>query len=181
MSKFTFTKLSIPDVILVEPKLFEDTRGFFVETYNNKEFVEGGIIEDFVQDNYSFSRKGVIRGLHFSRPPHETAKLVRCSHGEILDVAVDIRPNSLTFGKWVSEILSENNHKMFFIPRGFAHGFCVMSDMAGVSYKVNDYYFPESDSGIIFNDPDIDINWPTAEPILSEKDKKLPFLKDLLK
>src|SRR3989344_3526722 len=112
MAKFTFTPLSIPDVILVEPKLFEDSRGYFVETYNQKDFEEAGIKENFVQDNFSFSKKGVIRGLHFSKSPHETVKLVRCISGEILDVAVDVRPNSPTFGKWVSEILSSDNRKM---------------------------------------------------------------------
>lgn len=180
MSKFIFTKLSVPEVILVEPKIFEDHRGFFVETYNEKEFIEGGINERFVQDNLSFSVKGVIRGLHFSLPPHETAKLVRCASGEILDVAVDVRPHSLTFGTWVSAVLSSENRKMLFVPKGFAHGFCVLSDTAHVAYKVTDYYFPESDSGIIFNDPDLAIDWSVKEPILSEKDKILPLLKDVI-
>lgn len=181
MKKFIFTPLAISDVILIEPTKFEDNRGFFSETYNKKEFSEAGIDEDFIQDNLSFSHKGVVRGLHFSKSPHEMVKLVRCLEGEILDVAVDVRPDSKTFGKWVSEILSAENRKMLFVPRGFAHGFCALSDRVGVSYKVTDYYFPESESGIIFNDPDLAINWGTEEPILSEKDKKLPYFKDLLK
>jgi dTDP-4-dehydrorhamnose 3,5-epimerase len=179
--KFTFTPLEIPDVIMVEPTLFEDNRGSFAETYNKKEFAEAGINEDFVQDNFSFSKKGVIRGLHFSRIPHETTKLVRCTGGQILDVVVDVRPNSPTFGKWVSETLSSDNHRMLFMPRGFAHGFCALTDTVEVLYKVSDYYYPESELGIIFNDPDLAINWPVSNPILSDKDKKLPFFKDLFK
>jgi len=181
MAKFTFTPLSIPDVILVEPKLFEDSRGYFVETYNQKDFEEAGIKENFVQDNFSFSKKGVIRGLHFSKSPHETVKLVRCISGEILDVAVDVRPNSPTFGKWVSEILSSDNRKMLFIPKGFAHGFCALSDTVEIVYKVNDYYFPESEQGIIYNDKDLAINWPISNPILSDKDKILLSFKDLFR
>ena len=181
MSKFNFTPTAIPEVILIEPKRFEDNRGFFIEMYNKREFAEVGINEDFVQDNFSFSHKGVIRGLHFSTKPHETVKLVRCSKGEIMDVAVDVRPNSQTFGKWVSEILSNENNKMFIIPRGFATGFCVLSESAEVSYKVTDYYFPESEVGIIYNDPDLAIEWGVENPVLSEKDKKLPSLKDWFK
>lgn len=181
MQKFTFRPLAIPEIILIETRKFDDNRGFFVETYNKKEFEEGGITENFVQDNYSFSYKGVVRGLHFSKPPHQTAKLVRCVEGKILDVAVDVRPDSKTFGKWVSEILSEENKNMLFIPKGFAHGFCVITEKAGVSYKVTDYYYPESEVGIIFNDPNLNINWPKGDYILSEKDKKLGTFKDLLK
>ena len=181
MAKFTFTPLSIPDVIMVEPALFEDDRGYFVETYNKKDFEEAGIKENFVQDNFSFSKKGVIRGLHFSKSPHETVKLVRCISGEILDVAVDVRPNSPTFGKWVSEILSSDNRKMLFIPKGFAHGFCALSDTVEIVYKVNDYYFPESEQGIIYNDKDLAIEWPISNPILSDKDKILLSFKDLFR
>ncbi len=181
MKKFIFTPLDIADVILIEPTRFEDTRGFFSETYNKKEFLEAGINEDFVQDNFSISHKGVIRGLHFSKPPHQIVKLVRCLEGEILDVVVDMRPESKTFGKWVSEILSGENGKMLFVPRGFAHGFCALTDRVGVSYKVTDYYFPESEVGIIWNDPDLAIDWPKGEYLLSEKDKKLPYFRDLLK
>jgi dTDP-4-dehydrorhamnose 3,5-epimerase len=181
MKKFTFNPLAIPDVIMVETLSFDDNRGSFTEIYNKKEFQEAGMGDNFVQDNLSFSRKGVIRGLHFSKAPHETAKLVRCTEGEIFDVAVDIREESPTFGKWVGEVLSADNHKMLFIPKGFAHGFCALTDTVQVSYKISDYYYPESDLGIIYNDPDIAINWPISDPILSDKDKKLPFLKDLLK
>ncbi|MFA5889075.1 MAG: dTDP-4-dehydrorhamnose 3,5-epimerase [Candidatus Paceibacterota bacterium] len=181
MNKFNFTPLTIPGVILIEPKVFEDSRGYFIETYNKKDFEEAGIKENFVQDNFSFSKKGVIRGMHFSKAPHETVKLVSCISGEILDVAVDVRPNSPTFGKWVSEILSGDNHKMLFIPKGFAHGFCALSDTVKIVYKVNDYYFPESEQGIIYNDRDLAINWPISEPILSDKDKLLPVFKDLFK
>jgi dTDP-4-dehydrorhamnose 3,5-epimerase len=181
MNKFTFTKLSIPDVILIEPKRFEDTRGFFSETYNKQEFVEAGILEDFVQDNHSFSVKGVIRGLHISKSPKETAKLIRCIQGEIMDVAVDVRPGSATYGKWVSEILNTETGKMLFVPKGFAHGFCVLSNTASITYKVTDYYYPECDKGVRWNDPDIGIKWSIDSPILSEKDKSLPFLKDLFK
>lgn len=179
--KFNFTPLSIPDVIMIEPQLFEDGRGYFIETYNKQDFEEAGINEDFVQDNFSFSKNKVIRGLHFSKAPHELVKLVRCVNGEIMDVAVDVRPNSPTFGKWVSERLSSDNHKMLFMPEGFAHGFCVLSDVAEVVYKVNDYYFPESEQGIIYNDKDLAIDWPISNPILSDKDKILPSLKDLFK
>lgn len=181
MKKFIFTQLAIPDVILVEPKKFEDPRGFFSETYNKKDFSKAGINVDFVQDAYSFSQQNVIRGLHFSKSPHETAKLVRCVQGEILDIAVDIRPSSKTFGQWVAEKLSESNGKMLFIPQGFAHGFCILSEFAGVAYKVSDFYYPESDSGIIWNDPDLAIDWGIQKPILSDKDKQLPTLKDLTK
>lgn len=181
MSKFVFKPSNIPEVIVIEPQAFEDSRGVFIETYNRKEFVEAGINDFFVQDNYSFSFKGVIRGLHFTQSPHETTKLIRCISGEIMDVAVDVRRDSKTFGQWVSEIISEDNHKMLLIPKGFAHGFCVLSDKARISYKVTDYYHPESDLGIIFNDPDLSIPWPLLNNVLSEKDKKLPFLKDLFK
>jgi dTDP-4-dehydrorhamnose 3,5-epimerase len=181
MKKFNFIHSAIHDVIMIEPTVFEDIRGSFNETYNKNEFEEAGIYDNFIQDNVSSSKKGVIRGLHFTITPHETAKLVGCTQGKILDVVVDIRPKSSTYGKWVSEVLSADNHRMLFIPKGFAHGFCALSDMVQVSYKVTDYYYPESDSGIIYNDPDIGINWPITDPILSEKDKKLPFLKDLFK
>ena len=181
MEKFNFTSLAIPGVMIVEPRIFLDNRGGFAETYNKKEFERAGIKEDFVQDNFSFSKKGVIRGLHFSKSPHETVKLVRCISGEIMDVAVDVRPDSPTFGKWVSETLSGDNQKMLFIPKGFAHGFCALTDTVQVAYKVNDYYFPESEQGIIYNDKDLAINWPETNPIMSDKDKILPSLKDLFR
>ncbi len=179
MKKFVFTSLTIPEVILIEPFVFEDNRGFFTEIYNEKEFGEMDIHEHFVQDNLSFSQKNVIRGLHFSKSPKETVKLVRCVYGKILDVAVDIRPSSRTFGQWVGEILTGENRKMLFVPKGFAHGFSVLSENALVSYKVTDYYYPEYDAGVSFSDPDLAIDWKVERPVLSEKDKKLPFLKNL--
>jgi len=181
MKKFNFIPLAIPEVILIETKKFEDMRGFFAETYNKEEFTLGGINENFIQDNYSFSHKGVIRALHFQKPPHEVSKLVRCVRGEIFDVAVDIRPDSKTFGKWVAETLSESNGKMLLIPKGFAHGFCALTEDVGISYKVTDYYYPESEAGIVWNDPDLAIDWPMKEVILADKDRKFPFLKDLLR
>ncbi len=179
MNKFTFTPLEIPEVILVETKKFNDERGFFSETYNKKEFTEAGITEDFIQDNYSFSKKGVIRGLHISKAPKDTAKLVRCIEGEIMDVVVDVRPDSKTYGKYVSQVLSKENHKALFVPKGFAHGFSVRSDEATIVYKVTDYYYPEYDKGVNWADPEIGIDWGISEPVLSEKDQKLPLLKDL--
>lgn len=181
MQKFIFTPTTISEVVVIVPRIFEDNRGFFTEVYNKKEFLEFGINENFVQDNFSFSKKDVIRGLHFSKTPGETAKLVRCLKGKIFDVAVDIRPDSKTFGKWVGETLSAENRKMFFVPRGFAHGFCSMTPEVEVSYKVTDYYSPENDLGIIYNDPDFGIKWPIENPILSEKDKNLPTYKSLFK
>ncbi len=181
MAKFKFTPLAIPEVIMIEPTVFSDSRGFFTETYNKKEFADAGIFEDFIQDNHSYSTKGVVRGLHFSLPPHETAKLVRCVEGEVLDVAVDIRANSKTFGKWVAEKLSRENGKMLFVPKGFAHGYCVLSETSSFLYKVSEYYYPESDRGILWNDSDLAIDWGVENPILSEKDSKLPTFKDLSK
>ena len=175
---FKFKKLSIPDVILVEAKSFSDKRGFFLESFSETSFTENGINKKFIQDNFSHSKKGVLRGLHFQKNPKAQAKLVTAFRGEIFDVAVDIRKDSPTFGKWVSEILSEENHKILFIPEGFAHGFCVLSDIADVFYKVNEEYSPENDVGIIWNDPEIGIKWPLENPLLSDKDLNLPSLKN---
>ncbi len=175
---FTFKKLSIPDVILVEAKSFPDDRGFFLESFKESSFIENGINTKFVQDNYSRSIKSVLRGLHYQKNPKAQAKLVTVLRGEIFDVAVDIRKNSPTYGKWVSEILSEQNHKLLYIPEGFAHGYCVLSDEADIFYKVNQEYSPEYDSGIIWNDPEISIKWPIDKPIISEKDQILPLLKN---
>jgi len=175
---FTFTKLSIPDVILVEAKSFPDDRGFFLESFKESSFIENGINTKFVQDNYSRSIKGVLRGLHFQKNPKAQAKLVTALRGEIFDVAVDVRKNSLTYGKWISEVLSEQNHKLLYIPEGFAHGYCVLSDEADIFYKANQEYSPELDSGFIWNDPEINIKWPIDKPIISEKDQKLPLLKN---
>ncbi len=175
---FTFQQMKIPDVILIEPKIYTDTRGYFTETYKRSEFIENGINENFVQDNWSHSMKGTLRGLHFQKQPKAQAKLVMVLKGEVFDVAVDIRKGSSTYGKWVGLNLSEKKAQMLYIPAGFAHGFCVLSDEADFVYKVSDEYSPELDSGILWNDPDIDIDWPITDPLLSAKDMALPLLKD---
>ena len=175
---FTFKKLDIPDVILVEAQSFLDDRGFFLESFKESIFISNGISTKFVQDNFSHSLKGVLRGLHYQKSPKAQAKLVIALKGEIFDVAVDIRKNSPTYGKWVSEILSEQNHNLLYVPEGFAHGFCVLSDEADVLYKVSNEYSHEHEKGIIWNDPDLNIQWPIDKPILVEKDLHSPFLKD---
>ncbi len=167
---FTFKKLEIPEVVLIEPKVFGDKRGFFMENYKYSEFADFGIDVKFVQDNHSKSAKNVLRGLHFQMLPKAQAKLVRCIKGKIFDVAVDIRKDSPTYGKWVGEILSEENKKMLYIPIGFAHAFCVVSDEAEIVYKSSDEYSPENESAIAWNDPTINIIWPIKNPIVSEKD-----------
>ena len=177
---FEFQKTEIEDVIYVIPQIFGDDRGFFSETYKKSVFVANGIKDEFNQDNHSKSVKGVLRGLHYQMHPKAQAKLVRCVKGKILDVAVDIRKGSKTFGKWVSRELSEENKCMLYLPEGFAHGFVVLSDEAEFLYKCSNEYSPENDRGIRWNDPDININWGIDfEPQLSEKDKKQPFLKDV--
>ena len=175
---FTFKKLEIPEVILVTPKSFPDERGFFLESYKESEFTSNGIKTIFVQDNLSHSVKGVLRGLHYQKNPKAQAKLVIALRGEIFDVAVDIRKNSPTYGKWVGEILSESNHNSLYIPEGFAHGFCILSEEADVLYKVSQEYSPEDEKGIIWNDTEINITWPIDKPIIQEKDSKLPDLKN---
>jgi len=176
---FSFNRLEIPDVIVIEPKSFEDTRGIFFENFKESEFTSNGISIKFVQDNSSQSLNSVIRGLHFQKNPKAQAKLISVIKGEIFDVAVDIRRNSPTFGKWVSEILSEKNHKSLYIPEGFAHGFCVTSDKSYVYYKVSNEYSPEHEQGILWNDPKLNIKWPVSKPIISEKDNQLPLLENL--
>jgi len=176
---FTFERLAIPEVILVEAKSFPDERGFFLENFKESDFLKNGINTRFVQDNFSHSTKGVLRGLHYQKNPKAQAKLVIALRGEIFDVAVDIRKDSPTYGKWAGEILSENNHKLLYIPEGFAHGFCVLSEEADVLYKVTQEYSPEDEMGIIWNDPEINITWPIDKPILHEKDSQLPFLKNI--
>lgn len=177
---FIFEKMSIPDVILVKPQVFGDCRGFFLESYQKSAFKKNGIDIEFCQDNHSRSTKGVLRGLHYQKKPKEQAKLVRCSRGKILDVAVDIRKNSPTFGKWVGAILSEENKEMLFIPSGFAHGFVVLSEEAELLYKASNEYSVENDRGIRWNDAGIDVHWGIDfTPIISEKDSKQPFLKDI--
>lgn len=172
---FNFKRLEIPGVILIEPRVLEDERGFFMETYKWTDFVEFGIKERFVQDNHSKSvAKGVLRGLHFQKKPMGQAKLVRAIAGSIFDVAVDIRKNSPTYGKWISAFLSAENKKMLFIPEGFAHGFCTLEENTEVIYKCTNVYSTEDERGLIWNDKDINIQWPIENPILSEKDSELP-------
>lgn len=173
---FSFHRLNIPDVILIKPRVFDDGRGFFIETYKLPDFADAGITDNFVQDNHSRSEKCVLRGLHFQNPPCAQAKLVRAVKGEIYDVAIDIRKGSPTYGKWVSEVLSEENKNMLYIPQGFAHGFCVLSQIADVLYKTSNVYSPQSEAGIIWNDVDIQIDWPVSKPVLSEKDESWPSL-----
>jgi len=174
----TFTETEIKGVYVIEPKVFGDNRGYFMETYNENEFKANGLNYVFVQDNQSKSKKGVLRGLHFQKT-HPQAKLVRVLEGEVLDVAVDLRRGSPTYGKYVGEVLSGENKKMFMIPRGFAHGFVVLSETATFAYKCDEFYHPEDEGGIMWNDPDIGVDWIyTGEPLLSEKDKHHPTLKE---
>jgi len=176
---FEFLPQRIKDVILIKPKVFGDNRGFFMESYKKSEFVSNGITSDFPQDNHSKSTKGVLRGLHFQKAPHEQAKIVRCSKGKIYDVAVDIRPSSPTFKQYVKVELSEENHHILYIPKGFAHGFVALTDEVELLYKASSEYCPLADAGIIWNDPEINIDWEIDfEPILSEKDKALKPIKD---
>ena len=178
---FVFERLKIEDLILVRPKVFGDNRGFFAECYKKSDFALNGINVDFVQDNHSKSSKGVLRGLHYQQSPCSQAKLIKCIKGQIYDVAVDIRPDSKSFGKYVKVELSEDNKCMLYIPEGFAHGFVVLSDEAELIYKTSAEYAPEYDSGIRWDDKDLNIDWGIDfEPVLSEKDKKLPYLKELL-
>ena len=167
---FEFKRLEIPEVILILPKVFIDERGFFMETYQKEEFIKAGITSEFVQQNQSKSVKGVLRGLHYQREPYAQAKLVRCIKGEVFDVAVDIRKGSQSYGKYVSAILSEENKNMLYIPRGFAHGFEVLSDKAEIIYSVDNVYSKESESGIKWNNQKIGIKWPIKKPIVSFKD-----------
>ncbi len=175
---FNFIKTEIEGVYIIEPKMFGDNRGYFMETYNEKEFKANGLEYVFVQDNQSKSKGGVLRGLHFQKT-FPQAKLVRVLEGEVFDAAVDLRKNSKTYGKWVGVFLSEENKRQFMIPKGFAHGFIVLTETATFAYKCDELYHPEDEGGIIRNDPDIGIEWPyKGEILLSEKDKKLPPLKD---
>ena len=176
---FTFKRLSIPDVILVEPQLFSDDRGFFFESFKESDFFSNGIDKNFVQDNFSHSVNGVIRGLHFQKAPKAQAKLVTVLKGKIFDVAADIRKDSPTYGKWISEILSSDTHNLLYVPEGFAHGFCVISDEADVLYKVSNEYSQEHERSIIWNDPKLNIQWPVKKPIISNKDNKLSLLENL--
>ena len=178
MGNFTFTETEIKGVFVIDTKVFGDDRGYFTETYKKTDFDDAGLKYGFVQDNQSRSKKGVLRGLHFQRK-HPQAKLVRVLEGEVFDVAVDLRKESPTYGRWVGVVLSDKNHRQFMIPRGFAHGFLVLSEYATFCYKCDDVYHPEDEGGIMWNDPDIGIEWPFTENIqLSEKDAKRPLLKD---
>ena len=174
---FQFQRLAIPDVILIQARHFADERGLFLETYKRSEFEANGISDRFVQDNLSHSARGVLRGLHYQIHPQAQGKLVSVLRGEVYDVAVDIRKGSPTFGQWVGIRLSGKRFQMVYIPVGFAHGFCALDD-ADFCYKVTAEYAPEQDRGIVWNDPDIGIEWPIAAPILSSKDVQLPSLKD---
>ena len=174
----TFRRLQIPDVILVEPKLISDNRGFFYESFKESDFFKNGITEKFVQDNFSHSTRDVIRGLHYQQKPKAQAKLITVVTGKIFDAVVDIRKNSPSYGKWVSEILSEDDHRLLYVPEGFAHGFCVLSQEADVFYKVSNEYSKEHERGIIWNDPTINISWPIEKPIISDKDNQLLLLKN---
>ena len=173
-------KTDIEGVVIIEPRIFKDSRGYFFESYSKREFDEKVCPIDFVQDNESMSTRGVMRGLHFQRPPFAQSKLVRCIKGSVLDVAVDIRKGSPTYGKYVSCLLTEENHRQFFVPRGFAHGFAVMSDIAVFQYKCDNYYHPEADGGISILDSSLGIDWGITidDAILSDKDQKHPLLKD---
>jgi dTDP-4-dehydrorhamnose 3,5-epimerase len=168
--------MEIPDVILVTAKAFSDDRGFFMESFKESVFSESGIKEKFIQDNYSHSIKGVLRGLHYQKDPKAQAKLVLVTRGKIFDVAVDLRKGSVTYGKWTSAILSDENHAMLYVPKGFAHGFCVLSDKADVFYKVSSEYSPEHERGILWNDPEVSIHWPIEKPLMIKKDLELPIL-----
>ncbi len=177
---FEFENTELKEVILVKPRVFGDSRGFFLETYKKNDFFEAGIKDDFIQDNHSKSSFGVLRGLHYQKAPNMQAKIVRCTKGKILDVAVDIRKNSPTFLKWVKRELSEENHYQLYIPEGFAHGFVALSDIVEVNYKVSGKYSPKDEGGILWCDKDINIDWGIDfEPLLSEKDKVQKTAKEL--
>lgn len=175
---FKFERLRIPDVLLIEAQRLEDSRGFFAELYKKSEFSAYGIPYTFVQDNYSHSIQGVLRGLHYQKQPSAQAKLVTVLKGQIFDVAVDIRKGSPTYGEWVGLVLSAARFQMLYVPVGFAHGFCVLSKEADVLYKVTEEYAPGLDRGIVWNDPEIGIQWPLADPILSRKDADLPLFSE---
>ena len=173
------TKTDLPGVLIIEPKAFGDERGFFLETFQAERYREAaGISLPFVQDNHSRSKRGVLRGLHV-QTRHVQGKLVRAARGEIFDVAADIDPKSATFGRWVGVTLSDTNHRQLWIPPGYAHGFVVVSEIADFEYKCTDYYDPQAEAGVVWNDPDLHIAWPIEAPTLSEKDKRLPKLAEL--
>ncbi|MCB0318790.1 MAG: dTDP-4-dehydrorhamnose 3,5-epimerase [Bdellovibrionales bacterium] len=173
-----FIPTNIPEVIIVEPKVFQDERGFFLESFQAEKYAEGGITGTFVQDNHSLSKKGILRGMH-SQKNRPQGKLVRVVEGEVFDVAVDIRPESPTYKQWVGVTLSAKNFRQLWVPPGFAHGFCVLSEQAQFEYKCTDFYFPNDELGFIWNDPEINIDWPIKTPSLSAKDQILPTFSEI--
>ncbi len=173
-----FINTKLEGVKIIEPTVFDDSRGHFFEFYHKEKFADNDIHDNFIQSNHSYSKKNTLRGLHFQDPKAQ-GKLVRCTSGEILDVAVDIRKDSKNFGCWISQILSSENFLQIYIPSGFAHGFLVLSDFAQVSYQCTELYYPKFDKGIIWNDPYLNIDWGIDSPILSKKDSNFPYLKDL--
>lgn len=175
---FTFIQLKLPGLVLIDLQPFEDDRGFFMETYKRSVFAEAGLTDGFVQDNYSHSHRGVLRGLHYQKHPAAQAKLVSVLRGEILDVAVDIRLGSPTYGQWEAVGLSSDRPQLLYVPEGYAHGFCVTSKEADVLYKVNRQYSPEHERGIVWSDPDLAIDWPVERPVLSSRDASLPSFRE---
>ena len=173
-----FEPTAIPDVVRIEPRIFRDARGFFLESYHEARFSEGGVRARFVQDNHSRSARGTLRGLHMQLA-FAQGKLVRCVAGEVFDVAVDVRRGSRTFGQWVGETLSAENFRQLWVPPGFLHGFCVTSETAEIEYKCTEPYHPEDELGVAWNDPDLGIRWPIATPLLSAKDAALPRLREV--
>ena len=176
----TIVKTKVLDLYILEPKVFDDHRGWFMESWSRKVLEDAGLCYDFVQDNHSFSaKKGVLRGLHFQKGSAAQAKLVRCARGRVLDVAVDLRKGSPTYKKWAAIELSAENKRQLLIPRGFAHGFLTLTDDVEFLYKADNYYAPDADAGIRWNDPQIGVDWGIIDPIMSEKDANAPFLKDI--
>jgi dTDP-4-dehydrorhamnose 3,5-epimerase len=171
---FSFEQLAVPGVVLIQPRVLGDRRGFFMETYKRSEFAAAGIHDSFVQENHSGSERGVLRGLHFQRPPHAQSKLVRVVSGHVFDVAVDIRPESPTSGQWVGVHLSSSDRKVLYIPHWCAHGFYVLSDRAEIVYLTSTEYHPECEAGVMWNDPALRIDWPEADPIVSDRDRAWP-------
>ena len=178
MNRVKVSESPLPDVLIIEPRVSEDTRGFFMETWHQTRYRESGLPARFVQDNMSFSVRGTLRGLHFQHP-HAQGKLVSVLQGEVFDVAVDIRVGSPTFGRWVGIVLSGGNRRQLYIPAGFAHGFCVTSETALLTYKCTDFYTPPAEGGVLWGDPDIGIEWPLCTPLLSSKDAAYPPLKEI--
>ena len=177
---FRFKALEIPEVVLVEPDTYRDDRGYFREAYRREAFAEGGLPAAFAQANTSRSARGVVRGLHYQREPAAVGKLVSAVRGRIFDVAVDVRPGSPTFGRWVGAELDDDDGEMLFVPEGFAHGFCALADDTVVGYLMTGEYLAEADAGIRWSDPDIGVEWPVDEPIVSERDQALPFLSEVV-